>query len=94
MGDDIYEEDDEKPKKKKVSSEQLVIQNIMRTQDGRDYMWKKLQDSSVFETMFNSDPILTAYNEGLRDSGVQLNRELKEAAPGDYVKMIQENIDG
>ena len=78
--------------KKEINIDDLVIQNIMKTPDGRDYMWKRLQATGVFETMFDKDPILNAYNAGRREIGVTLNRDIKDAAPGDYIKMLTENI--
>ena len=72
----------------------LAIGNIMRNRDMRDFMWKQLERSGVFENTFNNDPIRHSYNAGLRQSGLLLERELKEAAPGDYLKMIKENING
>lgn len=92
MGDDDVFYEDEKDTKKKVSTDVLVICNIMRTEDGREYMWKKLQYSNVFESIFNEDPIQHAYMAGKREFGVQLNRELRQAAPDDYVRMIKENL--
>lgn len=83
----------EEEKRSKVS-EDLVIESIMRTEHGRKWMWRQLQSRGVFENMFDRDPIKMAYNAGRRDSGVSLNREVKEAAPGYYVKMIEENING
>ena len=71
--------------------DELVVCNIMRSPDGRAYMFRKLQSCSVFETMFSDDPIKHAFNAGLRESGVQLNRELMHFALSDYLKMIEEN---
>lgn len=70
----------------------LVIENIMRTQDGRDFMYNYLQSCTVFESIFDKDPVQTGYNSGMRDAGLQLERQLKEAAPAYYLKMIEENI--
>jgi len=90
--DDIF--GDEKPQKKVRNTEDLAIQNIMKSESGRDFMWKQLQLCRVFENIFDMDPIKSAYNGGLRQAGLQLEYDLKSAAPGDYMKMIQENIDG
>ena len=85
---------DEKPKKKGGDIESLVIQNLMKGDGGRAWMWKHLQDCGVFENIFDVDTHKTAYAAGKRQAGLQLENDLKTAAPGDYLKMIQENIDG
>ena len=83
--------DDEKDKQKHTS-EELAIQNIMRTEGGRDFIWDQLQSCGTFESMFDINPNQLSYNAGLRDAGVRLNRLVKEAAPEHYLKMINENI--
>lgn len=65
----------------------------MKTQDGRDFFWEKLQYTRIFETMFDNDPIKHAFNAGRRDVGFNLIRDLKKASPEFYIKMIQEHID-
>jgi len=84
--------DDDIPKKKKHDPEELVVQNMMKDEYGRRYIWKHLQNMGVFENMFDSDPIQHAYNAGVRSAGLQLDQDLRDYAPGAYVKMIQENI--
>jgi hypothetical protein len=72
----------------------LVIQNIMRDEGGRSFMMEQLQYTMVFTNAFDQDPNKHSYNAGLREAGLRLNQELRDAAPGDYLKMIKENIDG
>ena len=75
-------------------SENLVVQNIMRTEDGREYIYSYLQFCGVYESVFNKDPIQSGYYSGKRDAGLQLVRDIKESAPEYYIKMIEENING
>ncbi len=89
---DVFE--DEKPQKKRHDLESLTVQNFMKSESGREFMWKHLQLCGVFENMFDSDPITHAYNAGKRQAGLQLDDDLKEFAPGDYIKMIKESLDG
>ncbi len=79
--------------KQGVDHDALVLENIMRTEPGRSYMWRKLQEWGVFESIWSSDPNTHSYNAGRREAGVELNREIRSAAPGYYVKMIEENGD-
>jgi hypothetical protein len=92
MSDDVF--DDEESQKPKVDRESLVIQNVMKNEDGRSFIWGQLQSCGVFESIFDRDPIKHGYNAGLREGGLQLDRKVREAAPEQYVKMMQENING
>lgn len=89
MDDDCIKSEN---KSQKVIS--LAIHNIMRTEGGRDFMFGQLQSCGVFESTFNTDPVQHGYNAGMRDAGLRLERELKEAAPDEYLKMIKEHFNG
>lgn len=84
--------DESKKNTERRKSELIFISNMMRNQEGRDFMHRLLQHSRVFESIFNNDPHLHSYNSGLRASGLWLMGELKESAPDEYVKMIKENL--
>ena len=75
-----------------VNHDELAVINIMKTKDGRDWLYNKLQSCGVFESIFDNDTHKHAYNAGKRKVGVNLNRELKEYAPDNYMKMIEENL--
>lgn len=83
---------DDKKQDHKHDPDKLAIQNIMRTEGGRDFIWGQLQSCSVFESIFSADPVESGYNNGNRDAGLRLEREIKETAPEYYLKMIQENL--
>lgn len=76
----------------KGNPEELVVYNLMRTEDGRAWVWKHLQNNGVFESMFDHDPIKHSFNAGKRSSGLDLECDLKEFAPDYYLKMLQENM--
>lgn len=94
MSDSLDDSLDDKVKKKQHNPDELVIQNVMRTEQGRDYIWKLLQLADVFENIFEPDPLQHAYRAGARKIGVLIAEELKQYAPDYYIKMIKENIDG
>ena len=73
-------------------AELLAIQNLMRTEEGRSFMYNQLQYCKVFANTFDEDTNKHSYNAGLRVGGLHLESELKEAAPGEYLKMIEEAI--
>jgi len=90
MSDDDLDDDlDDQKNNKKQDSEILAIQNIMRIESNRDFIWGHLQSLGVFESIFSTDPVQAGYNSGMRDAGLMLQRKIKEAAPADYVKMVK-----
>lgn len=83
---------DEETKKTPNNPEELAVQNLMKNEGMRNYMWKQLQEAGVFENIFDNDPIKHAYNAGKRQNGLVLDSDLKQYAPDMYIKMIKENI--
>ena len=83
---------DEKQKSNARDSELLGIQNIMKNEDGRNFMYNQLQYCGVYGNIFSNDTNQHSFNAGKREAGLQLERELKEAAPGEYLKMIGEHL--
>ena len=71
--------------------ELLTMRNIMQTENGRAFMYSCLQKCFTFESIFNADTHLQAFDAGKRDHGVWLDAELQEAAPDYYFKMLKEN---
>lgn len=88
-------EDEDRSKKQHKSRELelLIIRDMMKTENGRSFMWRCLQNCCTFESIFNSDAVQHAYNAGARSHGLWLDAELKEAAIDDYFKMLKENCD-
>lgn len=72
--------------------ELLTIRTIMKTENGRSFMWRCLQNCCTFTSVFNTDPTQHVFNSGLRSHGLWLDAELREAASDDYFKMLRENL--
>lgn len=68
------------------------IAEIMRTENGRHFMWRCLQQSGTFTTTFNSDPTIHMMNTGKREYGLWLDAEIRQAAPDYYMIMLKEHI--
>ncbi len=85
--------EEEKPRKKRNNTDELVVQNTMRTEDGRRFLWDYLQNCGVFATIFAIDTHQHAYSAGMREAGMQLHDNLRDYAPDQYLTMIKENID-
>lgn len=71
--------------------ELLSIRNIMKTENGRAFMWRCLQNCCTFESIFSTDTHQHAFNSGVRSHGLWLDSELRDAATDDYYKMLKEN---
>ena len=85
--------EEEKTPKKRQNTDELVVQNIMRTEEGRRYLWEYLQSCGVFANIFAIDTHQHAYNAGMREVGMRLHDDLRDYAPDLYLTMIKENID-
>lgn len=70
------------------------IQRIMSTKAGRQLLRGLIDSCAVEQGIFDTDPQMLAYREGRRSVGVEMSSMLKAAAPGQYLKMIEENLDG
>lgn len=69
----------------------IVMGNLMKTEGGRAFMWRCLQNCCTFETIYNSDASKHDYNSGKRDHGLWLDQELRTAAKDNYYLMLKEN---
>lgn len=62
------------------------LKEVMSTAGGRRFLWRQLGIAGVFQPCYNPEA------EGGRRVGLQLLQEIVEEAPGDYLKMQQEQI--
>ena len=92
MEDELFDKDGGDRQHKARELELYTIRQLMKTENGRNFMWRCLENCSVFESVFNADPTLHTYKAGARDHGLWLERELKEAAPDEYIKMLTEHM--
>ena len=93
MTDDVLDnQEGVKKQRKSRELELLTIRQVMKTENGRAFMWRCLQNCMTFDNIFHQDATVHAYNAGAREHGLWLERELKEAAPEDYIKMRQEHV--
>ncbi len=76
----------------KRTLEILEISTIMGNVSGRNVMSRLLKLTGVDSTTFDRDERMHAYNEGRRSIGIELRAELMNAAPGEYMTMIKENL--
>jgi len=66
------------------------LQAIMKTADGREWMWDHLARCNVFAQTYTSDTHDTAFNEGRRSIGLRLLADLQEHVFTQYQQMEAE----
>lgn len=66
------------------------MQAVMATLHGRRVLWRLIDASGVFRCVL-ADGTGLAFNEGARNVGLRLMAELRNAAPAEYLRMLEEN---
>ena len=67
---------------------------VLDTPQGRRVMWRVLGFSKTFHTVFNSNALVMAHNEGQRNVGLWLTAEITEASTDNYLLMQKEASNG
>lgn len=57
---------------------------------GRRFIWRYLGKCGVFRSSFNNSGSVTAYNEGMRNIGLDMLNEIMQADPDSYLLMTSE----
>jgi hypothetical protein len=68
------------------------LQSVLKKPEGRRFVYKMLSECGVFRASFSLNSMQTAFNEGKRDIGLALLRELDEAEPHAYTQMLTEHF--
>jgi hypothetical protein len=90
----MFDDDGEKSRQRNAVKELELqaIRSVMRTENGRGFMYKCLMNCGTFVNNYCEDTHTHAYRAGLRSHGVWLDSELRHAATEDYYKMLRENL--
>lgn len=67
------------------------IQAAMQHEEGRAWFYDILLFCKVFQNSFEEDPYRTYFNIGQRNVGLNILADIQDAAPNEYLKMINEN---
>lgn len=70
--------------------EQNELRWIMSTKQGRRFIHRLLSRAGVFQSSFNTNAAMMAFNEGNRNAGLQLLNDIMEACPERYTEMLAE----
>jgi len=80
---------------RKQRNAQIVEQEdtkwLMNTKRGRRIVWRTLEQSGVFLSVFNTNAMQMSFNEGHRNNGLKLLTSVCALAPDEYVEMLKEH---
>lgn len=63
---------------------------VLSSIQGRRFYWKLMKRCGIFQTSFTGNNT-TFFNEGMRNVGLELLKDVNELSPEAYLKMIQES---
>ena len=66
------------------------IQRILKVPEGRRLILRILSETGLFRASFSLNSMQTAFNEGKRDIGAWLLKDLDEAEPMAFSQMLRE----
>jgi len=81
----------EKQRLKDDQTNATVISTLMRTVDGRRWIWLQLERMAVFRADEGLDPMRMAFDKGIRNEGLRLLASVTRHCPDEYIRMTQEN---
>jgi hypothetical protein len=66
------------------------LQKTLKTPEGRRLIRRILEEAGIFRASFSQNSMLTAFNEGKRDVGLWLIRDIDESDPNMYAQIQRE----
>lgn len=93
--EDLYGRDEQKKRldeiSKKVRSRQIDdIRETAQRPAGRRLIWRLLGEAGIFRSSFAANPHVTSLNEGKRDIGLMLLKDIMTAQPDLFTVMQKE----
>ncbi len=76
---------------KDQETEREIIQALMRTVNGRRWVWLRLEEAQVFAIGESLDHAVMAFEKGRRSLGTRLLESVTRFAGDQYFRMTQEN---
>tara|TARA_R110002074_G_scaffold195878_3_gene362448 strand:+ start:8357 stop:8620 length:264 start_codon:yes stop_codon:yes gene_type:complete len=71
--------------------ELFTIRGILKSEQGRHFLWRCLENCYTFDNIFEADHNKHIYKSGSRRHGLWLDSEIREADSDLYYKMLKEN---
>lgn len=70
--------------------EQNDLRWVMSTKQGRRFIHRLLSKAGIWQSSFNTNNAMMAFNEGRRNAGLELLSEITEACSERYTEMLTE----
>lgn len=67
-----------------------VIVSLASTEPGRRYLWERIGEAGVFESVYNDNPQRMAFLAGRQDSGRALMDDFMRYAPDNFIVAMRE----
>ncbi len=82
--DDAPETDQQKKvRKARLDREYIAFRDVLATYEGREYLWRLLERCGVWAPSFRvGEPDTTSFNEGARNIGLSIYRDILGQADG------------
>lgn len=78
---------------KKIRQRELSdIRAVLKSPEGRRFIWKLLSDAGIFRSSFSQNAMQTSFMEGQRDNGLRLLHDVNEAEPNAFARMQAEYL--
>lgn len=94
-----YDAGDKTSVKKRKTKAQLEqerldeeLRKVLSLYEGRSFIWWMLEQAGIYRTTFNESASLGAFQEGMRQLGLQLLARLDEVDPNAYAQMRLEAL--
>ena len=78
---------------RKAKADLAVLTSLMSSDDGRDWLRRKLIEAGVFTSIYDENPIRMAFREGERNFGLRLWAELQRTPKELLLKFLTEDTE-
>jgi hypothetical protein len=82
--------ENQKEFEKRRNREILDLCKVLKGPEGRRFVLRVLSEAGMFRASFSQNSMQTAFNEGKRDIGLWLMKDLDEAEPMAYSQILRE----
>ena len=69
------------------------LKSILQTKQGRNVLWKILEQANVFGMSYTGEVNSTFFNEGARSAGNRLLVQIQQASPESFLLMQKEHLE-
>ena len=67
-----------------------VVKAICSSAQGREFLWHKLSEASIFTTTYNDNSSRMSFLEGIRAGGLSLLNDILRWCPDQFIQMMRE----